>query len=425
MSTPRYARFSSLSLVILGALMAGCGSGGGGGSAAAPAIAPSVSGSWSGTYAVSTAWQQRALPALALVGPGARVGGARSVTFTVLFTESAGAVTGFYQDSTGDHGTVTGTRTGNALALTVTFTAPASGTLTITGTVADADDISGSVVEDFFDIASAHFTSTAALVMAQHRKPAIGDAPTTGPSIVGAWDFSVDVNSFDAGTTVFMPNGTYFMTQKNPDAGISGEEYGFYTFDGSKLRVFPVVDHNGAAGWSDIGLFSTFTFTDANTIHGVDENTPDGPYDLNRLTGLNGLAGAWGADVPNDGKPLGFTQEDFDARNPSIIFFRPDSTYYVFSNDSNATASAGDGAAVGPEKGTIDFALDIGSTTDGTVTATATYDNNGDNGLATPPSTTSPLFNIHISGNTYTSDDTSLTEGDPDKHHTFTRVGAP
>ncbi len=207
-----------------------------------------------------------------------------------------------------------------------------------------------------------------------------GNSPVTLNRVVSAsnplvGDWGSGVTSTSTLALSFYPNGTYIMWD-NGAAGGTGIEYGTYSTVASgntvTLTVTSILDDQGdnpanpinASGITEYsGQTKTIpvTIVDSNTVQVVDSS--GGTVTLHRVVDAsNPIVGSWGDGVTNGGST---------PNSVLLVVFYANGTYILYGNDSNATCYPG------AEYGTYSY-----NAATSTLTATATVDRNGDQGLA-------------------------------------------
>ncbi len=272
-------RLSSLHVVALGGCLlfglAACGDGGGS-SQVTPGdsgggtttTAPKATGTWTGSYTVTTGVARINAPtsSLGLVLPtvgqalwsSAAAATTRTVTFTIVFTQSGTTITGSYTDDAGRIGTVTGTLTAaGALTTTTAFVSGADGTLTLTGTVttsATTSSISAASILENFVSGGTSFTGRAdAILTGSGSNGTPGTVASPEDRFRGLWQ-SVDSGLNDQNHD---GDGSLLSVSKNTDGtwaigNALGQPRGVTAVTQSGVTLTFVVDDgisNGKHGW--------------------------------------------------------------------------------------------------------------------------------------------------------------------------------
>ncbi|MFT7579910.1 MAG: hypothetical protein ACI9MR_001577 [Myxococcota bacterium] len=234
-----------------------------------------------------------------------------------------------------------------------------------------------------------------------------GDAP----SIIGTWVSGQDENDFL--TVVFFDDGTYFHGEVDFDdeTEISGMERGKYTWDTGDGRLTVTqdgyLDNNGDTGLTDFAAGTEgprlwVTVTETTLTARVDEDGDDVLEETLEFTRqpATGIVGTWRVDIEG---------MDF-----LMLTFFQDGSYVLGEIDLN-----NDPSTRGMEWG--DYTTAEGT---GMLTASPSFDNNGDAGLSSFVSAdTAPFLFVAVAGDVLTV--TIDEDGDDavDDTVSFTRVG--
>lgn len=147
-------------------------------------------------------------------------------------------------------------------------------------------------------------------------------------SLVGAWACDDDTSAPGC-VLVFTADGAYYHVEGSASDPLSGFERGYYTFDGSSLRITTLVDTNGSHGTSDLNGSSLPIGINGDMLTSGPE-----PLALRISGGPGTLVGGWMGGYPTEA-------------DSSVVLVFTSGGQYLFAQDLSGTESSRDSIEIG------------------------------------------------------------------------------